>query len=73
MGEDESGDLKTTLKQRSLLNFIQCAFRNLILEMTFQMKAYNSTIIKTYVKRRVLYFYLKIFLKLVKREKMMLE
>ena len=73
MGEDESGDLKTPLKQRSLLKFIQCAFRNLILEMTFQMKAYKSTIIKTYVKMRVLYFYLKIFLKLVKMEKMMFE
>ena len=73
MGEDESGDLKTPLKQGSLLKFIQCAFRNLILERTFQMKAYNSTIIKTYVKRRVLYFYLKIFLKLVKREKRMFE
>ena len=53
MGEDESGDLKTPLKQGSLLKFIQCAFRNLILEMTFQMKANNSTNIKTCVKRRV--------------------
>ena len=56
MGEDESGDLKTPLKQRYFIKIIQYAFRNLILERTFQMKAYNSTIIKTCVKRRVIYF-----------------
>ena len=73
MGEDESGDLKTPLKQRYFIKIIQYAFRNLILERTFQMKAYNSTIIKTCVKRRVIYFYLKLFLKLAERKKKMFE
>ena len=69
MEDDESGDLKTQLKQRYFIKIIQYAFRNLILERTFQMKAYNSTIIKTCVKRRVIYFYLK----LAKREKRIFE
>ena len=51
MGEDESGDLKTPLKQKY---FIEITI--LILERTLQMKAYNSTIIKICVKMRVLYF-----------------
>ena len=62
MGEDESGDLKTPLKQKY---FIEITI--LILERTLQMKAYNSTIIKICVKMRVLYFYLKLFLKLSKK------
>ena len=73
MEEDESGDLKTPLKQRYFIEIIQFAFRNLILEMTFQIRAYNSIIIETCVKKRVIYFYLELFLKLVKREKKKFE
>ena len=73
MGKDESGDLKTPLKQKILTELIQFAFRNLILERDFQIRAYNSIIIKTCVKRRVIYFYLELFLKLAKREKKKLE
>ena len=64
MGEDESGDLKSSLKQKY---FIEITI--LILERTLQMKAYNSTVIKICVKRRVLYFYLKLFLKLSKKRR----
>ena len=39
MGEDESGDLKTPLKTKIFINFIQCALRILIFERTFQIKA----------------------------------
>ena len=68
MGEDESGDLKTPLKQKY---FIEITI--LILERTLQMKAYNSTIIKICVKRRVFYFYLKLFWNLAKREEKKFE
>ena len=54
MGEDESGDLKTPLKQKYFIEIIQCALRILILERSFQMKANNSTNIRTCVKMRVL-------------------
>ena len=68
MGEDGSGDLKTPLKQKY---FIEITI--LILERILQMKAYNSTIIKICVKRRMLYFYLKLSWNLAKREEKKFE
>ena len=38
MGEDESGDLKTPLRQRYFIKIIQLAFRNSTFERTFEGK-----------------------------------
>ena len=69
MGEDESGDLKTPLKQSTLLKLLQFAFRNLIPERAFQIKAYNSTIIKICVKKESDLLLLEDFLETCKKGK----
>ena len=74
MGEAESGDLKTPLKQKiTLLRFYNLPLGIQPLKGLLK-ESIQLFIIEPYVKRRVIYFYLKLFLKLEKkREKKMLD